>query len=141
MAPKKKAEKPAGDGAEKPLPLRTDKAEKMRNPTARLGPGGESNRAGKPADATAKKGQTSNRGGKAKADKESPPSQRGAKPAAAAAAKKPMAKIPEAVAPTGPTGGAGASGAKKPEGGGGGGGGSMPGGGAKKIDYLTEEMM
>ena len=149
MAPKRKSEgKTDGGGmagGEKPLPLRTEKAEKMRNPTARMGPGagGDSNRASTQTGQAAKKGQTSNRGGKGGGkEKDSPPSHRGSKPsadakgAAATAGKKPLSKIPEA-APTGPAGSvAGASGASP-----------APvvaktaGHTAKKIEFFTDELM
>ena len=152
MAPKKAKVPDEGGKSDKPLPLRTDKVEKMRNPTARMGPSQESQRNGQAAAKETKKGQTSNRGGgKGGKSVESPPSHGGAKkpdkPEAAAPPKKPLGKVPE----TGPTGGAGssASGAS---------GGAAPGAAPKpdaaatkatlagpaskkKVDFLTEEMM
>ena len=129
----------------------------MRNPTARLGPEGESSRGAKGADKP--KGQTSSRGSKPKdKDKDSPPSQGGEKAKPAGGKAKVMPKIAETAssgATTGPTGtgGAGASGtipavpAQKTSGGTSGA--SAPpaakivgsGPTAKKIEFLTEELM
>ena len=139
MAPKK-AKDDGGEKKDKPLPLRTDKVEKMRNPTARLGPGQESNRGGSSAPKEMKKGQISNRGGKAKSNADGQVSHRGGKQASPpkdAQHKKSLAKVPE----TGLTGGGGpgasssAAAPTKPL--------ASEAGplGKKKIDYLTEEMM